>query len=83
MPSPSPEIIQMPSVFSVAFTAPTFAVEIVSIISVEKVPGTTFYLMPNLPDNWLCTNENMSATWSYPLTAPIVNPATRRSRKKL
>lgn len=39
MPSPSPEIIQLLSVFSVAFTAPTFAKVLVLIIGTILTPG--------------------------------------------
>lgn len=39
MPSPSPEIIQLLSVFSIAFTAPTFAKVLVLIIGTILTPG--------------------------------------------
>jgi hypothetical protein len=39
MPSPSPEIIQLLSVFSVAFTAPTFAKILVLIFGTIMAPG--------------------------------------------
>ena len=39
MPSPSPEIIQLLSVFSVAFTAPTFAKVLVLIFGTILTPG--------------------------------------------
>lgn len=39
MPSPSPEIIQLLSVFSVAFTVPTFAKVLVLIIGTILAPG--------------------------------------------
>ncbi|MBN1449432.1 MAG: transposase [Anaerolineales bacterium] len=39
MPSPSPEIIQLLSVFSVAFTAPTFAKVMVLIFGTIMAPG--------------------------------------------
>lgn len=39
MPSPSPEIIQVLSVFSVAFTAPTFAKVLVLVVGTVLAPG--------------------------------------------
>jgi len=39
MPSPSPEIIQLLSVFSIAFTAPTFAKVMVLIFGTILAPG--------------------------------------------
>ena len=39
MPSPSPEIIQLLSVFSIAFTAPTFAKMLVLILGTILTPG--------------------------------------------